>query len=97
MIFLVESFQELMRQVRNFGAAFPEGRNVKRHNIQTVIQIFTELSGLNHLREISVCCSNDSDIRGHRFYRTDCIIRFRLDQIQKFNLHVQGELPDFIQ
>src|SRR5437016_689429 len=76
---------------------FPQGRQVKRNDIQPVEEIGAELAGLGHCFQIAITGGDNSDIDLDFVRPTQTGKGFLLDGAQELGLSPQIKLSDFIE
>src|SRR6266568_3723099 len=89
--------QKERRQVHNILLPFTQGREMKRDDIQAVIQVLPELAPLNHVFKIGVGCGNHSDVKFYRLVGAYPFYFVLLQHTQQFYLQVKRQCAYFIQ
>ena len=74
-------------QQQDVVAALAQRWNVQLDHINAVEKILTKLALGNHIRQLAVCCRQDTHVNRFLFGGTDRAHSLFLDDTQQFDLH----------
>src|SRR6266508_6954138 len=78
-------------------AAFPQGRDLDRHDAQPVEEVFAEVSVGDGAAQVAVGCRDDPRVRVPRAVLSHALERALLEDAQKLDLQRKGHVSDFVQ
>ena len=94
---MLHARNQFVHQQRNVFDTLAQRGHLDREYIQTVIQVFTERTDLDHVLEILVRRCNDSHIDALGFVAADPLEGALLQHTQQLNLHRQRHVADFVE
>jgi len=92
-----ESLEHAAGEFGNVVAAIAQRWHAQLNHVDAVIQVLAELVGLDELAEVLVGCREDAHIDRHFATAADRSHRFLLYNAQKLDLHVHGQLGNFVE
>ena len=96
-VFLGELFYEGNHEQRNIFLALAKRWDMDVHHVETVVQIFPELTVLDGRFELPIGSGNHPYIHLDRFFAPDTLEGFVLQYPQQLDLHVLVDLSDFVE
>src|SRR5580700_3268396 len=88
---------KMLHQQRNILRAFPQGRNVDRKHIQSIIEVAAKLLFQNHSFQVAMSRGHDAYVDSLR-PRTSQALKFPfLQDAEKLWLQLERDIADFIQ
>src|SRR5579871_311196 len=93
----VEMSQEIVDQLRNVRAAFPQRRQRDVYHVNAIEEIFTEVAGGNFTLQVTVGGADYARFRPRVFFRADAAEFSVLQNLQELGLKAQAEFANFIQ
>ena len=87
----------MCRHNRNVFASFAQGRKLQRYDIQAEEQVLPKPAIFYFLFEITISCSNQSNVNTQCFAATDSFKRSLLQHTQKFHLHAGTQVTYLVQ
>ena len=94
---LAIGFQEVAGQRQNISRSLAQGQQRKADNIQAVIEILAEMSGIDGLLQVDVGGSQHPNVDRGAFARTQPHNLLFLQDAQQLDLDGQRQVADFIQ
>ncbi len=92
------SIEKMSRQSANIFGPLSKWRNLKTDDAQPVKEIFAELAGGDHLRQVAVGRGNHADVHlALRLIRTHGLDLAVLEKPQEKRLHSEAHLADFVE
>ena len=89
--------EEVADQNRNIVAALAQGWNRDGKNAQTVVEVASELSRVDHFREVAIRGGHEPDIYRNSASSADAFEFLLLQRPQNFGLKLQREVAYLIQ
>ena len=91
-----KTLEQMVGQIRYVVDAFSQRRKIDFKSIDAIHQVFTEVTFINHLRQVSMGRADNANIDLERFIVTDTAYFAALQHAEQFGLHGFGEFADFI-
>ncbi len=91
------AIKEIVRELRDVGAAFAQARDVDGYDVETEIEILAKSSGAVGGFEIAIGGGDHADVHRNFFIAADRTHFFFLQDAQELGLHFQRKLADFIE
>ncbi len=88
---------EMEEQRSDIAAAFTQGRQHQRANMQAVVEIAPKTAGAHVLAEIAIGGGHQAKIAGHRFRAAYRLVGMVLQETQQFDLQRQGQVADLVE
>ena len=89
--------QKVFGNAHNIFTPLAQGRHIDRQDVQAVIEIFAESSGLNLGEGVAICGTDNADIDRNFLVATDLCKAAALHKTQQFCLQVEIHFPNFIE
>ncbi len=89
--------EEMADEQRNIIRPGPQGRQRDHHDIEPVVKILPEGTGLDHLFEVPVAGRDQAHIHRNRFDAAHPQKRALFDETQQLDLHAERHFADFIE
>src|ERR1035437_6410917 len=86
-----------MSQHNDSAAAFAERRQVQLNYVKAVVKVLAELTILNHLLQIAVCCANHAYVHRQRRIATQAFKVAVTEHAQQLGLQSQRQITNLIQ
>lgn len=96
-VFLIHIGQERLNQGLYVPLALPQGWDLDGHHVEPIVEILTEGLFTDHLQQVPVGGGHDTHIHRNGTDATDTLDLSLLKDPQEVDLHVQGQVTDFIQ
>ena len=86
-----------MNQQRDVSLSLPEWRYVNRKHVETIEEIFAELTVAHHAGKIAVCCRYEPGIHFYGVIATEPFELALLQDSQQLWLQFESDISDFIE